>query len=148
MPCQYRLNVVTEVSKGLKRGRWRPYPGRRPPSIPTARRKWRYCVLAPVRPVQAAAVSLRTAVSCDEIVRGLQDELFPAPAFHAWLAIVSWLLPTRHCVEARRFRPGLDYTLATSEEKEARLDVVLGLTPEVRYEGQEESSRRGGRASR
>lgn len=34
-------------------------------------------------------------------------------------------------VEARRFRPGLDYTLATSEEEEARLDVVLGLTPEV-----------------
>jgi prolyl 3-hydroxylase /prolyl 3,4-dihydroxylase len=38
----------------------------------------------------------------------------------------------RHSVEARRFRPGLDYTLATSEEKEARLDVVLGLTPEVK----------------
>lgn len=35
----------------------------------------------------------------------------------------------RHWVEARRFRPGLDYTLAMSEESEARLDVVLGLTP-------------------
>lgn len=33
--------------------------------------------------------------------------------------------------EARRFRPGLDYTLATSEANEARLDVVLGLTPEL-----------------
>ena len=32
-------------------------------------------------------------------------------------------------MEARRFRPGLDYTLATSEDKEARLDVILGLVP-------------------
>ena len=32
-------------------------------------------------------------------------------------------------MEARRFRPGLDYTLATSEDKEARLDVILGLMP-------------------
>ncbi|KAF7352415.1 Nuclear protein [Mycena venus] len=89
----------------------------------------------------ARAVVPRAAASCDEIMRGLQDELFPAPAFRAWLAIVSRLLPTRHCVEARRFRPGLDYTLATSEEKEeARLDVVLGLTPEVRNGQEEEQS--------
>ncbi|KAJ7682321.1 nuclear protein, partial [Mycena polygramma] len=99
--------------------------------------KWRYCVLAAGAPAQAVAP--RAAASCDEIVRGLQDELFPAPAFRAWLAIVSRLLPTRHCVEARRFRPGLDYTLATSEEKEARLDVVLGLTPDVRREEEEEA---------
>jgi hypothetical protein len=35
----------------------------------------------------------------------------------------------RYAVEARRFRPGLDYTLAMSEDKEARLDVILGLVP-------------------
>jgi hypothetical protein len=35
----------------------------------------------------------------------------------------------KYAVEARRFRPGLNYTLATSEEKDSRLDVVLGLTP-------------------
>ncbi|KAJ7797336.1 nuclear protein [Mycena olivaceomarginata] len=92
--------------------------------------KWRYCVLAPATPAQAVAVAPRAAASCDEIVRGLQDELFPAPAFRAWLAIVSRLLPTRHCVEARR------------EEKEARLDVVLGLTPEVRHEGQEDEQQK------
>jgi hypothetical protein len=48
------------------------------------------------------------------------------------MAIVSRLLPLRYSAEARRFRPGLDYTLATSEEKEARLDVVLGLTPDMK----------------
>lgn len=41
-------------------------------------------------------------------------------------------------MEARRFRPGLDYTLATSEDKEARLDVILGLVPPEK--GQEQST--------
>ena len=62
-------------------------------------------------------------------MRSLQNELFPSPAFRAWLEILSRLLPLRYAVEARRFRPGLDYTLATSEDKEARLDVILGLVP-------------------
>jgi hypothetical protein len=47
-----------------------------------ARRKWRYCILAPVTPTQMAAVAPLAAASCDEIVRGLQDELFPVPVFH------------------------------------------------------------------
>ncbi|KAF7302065.1 Nuclear protein [Mycena indigotica] len=83
--------------------------------------KWRYCILRPHESAQA--VTPRAAAGCDEIVRGIQDELFSSVAFRAWLAAVSRLVPTRYCVEARRFRPGLDYTLATSEEKEARLDV-------------------------
>ncbi|KAJ6561521.1 nuclear protein [Mycena vulgaris] len=102
--------------------------------------KWRYCVLQPHEAAQAVAP--RAAASCDEILRSLQDELFPSAAFRAWLAIVSRLLPTRHCVEARRFRPGLDYTLATSEETEARLDAVLGLTPHVRHEEEPAQTRR------
>ena len=95
--------------------------------------KWRYCTLAPrAEGGRVAAVVPRSAdPSPDNIVRSLQDELFPSPAFRAWLAKVSSLLPLRWTAEARRFRPGLDYTLATSEENEARLDVVLGLTPEV-----------------
>ncbi|KAH9035296.1 Oxoglutarate and iron-dependent oxygenase degradation C-term-domain-containing protein [Lactarius hengduanensis] len=76
------------------------------------------------------------------------DELFPSPAFRAWLAAVSKLLILRYAVEARRFCPGLGYTLATSEEREARLDVVLSLTPtgepsEGRGEGK--NSQSGGR---
>jgi len=95
--------------------------------------KWRYCVLrAHSEGAPNEAVMPRSASSTDQIMRSLQDELFASPAFRAWLAIVSRLMPMRYAVEARRFRPGLDYTLATSEEKEARLDVVLGLTPPVR----------------
>jgi hypothetical protein len=96
--------------------------------------KWRYCTLKPVQEgAPAAAVSPRAAnVSSDEVMRSLQDELFPSSAFRAWMSIVSRLLPLSYSAEARRFRPGLDYTLATSDEKEVRLDVVLGLTPGVK----------------
>lgn len=61
----------------------------------------------------------------------LQDILFPSAAFRAWLTLVVSLFPLKYAVEARRFRPGLDYTLATSNEEESVLDVVLGLTPEA-----------------
>ncbi|KAJ8087067.1 putative component of NuA3 histone acetyltransferase complex [Marasmius tenuissimus] len=103
--------------------------------------KHRYCVLMPPSPSSVATniTPIHAHPSPSEILRVLQDELFPSDAFRAWLAAVSHLLPVGYAVEARRFRPGLDYTLATSEENEARLDVVLGLTPEVQ-ERQEESS--------
>ncbi|KAF8345556.1 nuclear protein [Amanita rubescens] len=95
--------------------------------------RWRYCVLK--RPEKGALASIVRPLarsSVNDILRSIQDELFPSPPFRSWLTLISRLMPLRCHVEARRFRPGLDYTLATSEEKEARLDVVLGLTPEVK----------------
>ncbi|KAF8076697.1 nuclear protein [Lyophyllum atratum] len=107
--------------------------------------KWRYCVLNPHEDgAPAEAVSPRAAqASSDKILRSLQDELFPSPAFRAWLAVVSRLLPLSYAAEARRFRPGLDYTLATSEETDVRLDAVLGLTPGVKEQGKAEGSSNG-----
>ncbi|KXN89466.1 PKHD-type hydroxylase ofd1 [Leucoagaricus sp. SymC.cos] len=100
--------------------------------------KWRYCTLSP-KPSNTKlveAVTPRAAQpSSDEILRSLQDELFPSDAFRAWLAIVAGLMPLGWQCRARRFRPGLDYSLATSDDKEARLDVVLGLTPEMKRNG-------------
>jgi prolyl 3-hydroxylase /prolyl 3,4-dihydroxylase len=106
--------------------------------------KWRYCTLKPPKDgVKVAAYPRAHTPSVDEIMRCLQDEFFPSPAFRAWLAIISRLLPLRYAVEARRFRPGLDYTLATSEEKEARLDVILGLMPPEK--GREPTTNSNGR---
>ena len=96
--------------------------------------KWRYNVLSPSGAREA--VEPRAAQSADGIVRSLQDELFASTAWRAWLANVSQMLPLRYAIEARRFCPGLGYTLATSEAKEARLDVVLGLTPQVEEDDQ------------
>ena len=93
--------------------------------------KWRYCTLREAANGTSSKADPRWAHSQpDEIVRALQDELFPSASFRAWLAIVTSLLPLRYSVMARRFRPGLDYTLATGETKDTRLDVGLGLTPQ------------------
>ena len=94
--------------------------------------KARYCVLSGKRPSGGPnSPSYIVADSPEWIMRRLQDDLFPSLAFRTWLASVTSLLPMRHSVEARRFRPGLDYTLATSEETETRLDVCLSLTPPI-----------------
>ena len=63
-------------------------------------------------------------------IKSILDTLFSSEAFRAWLSIVSSLTPMGFHTEARRFRPGLDYTLAAGEEKsgDARLDVWLGAT--------------------
>ncbi|KAF9226801.1 hypothetical protein BS17DRAFT_505516 [Gyrodon lividus] len=86
--------------------------------------KWRYCTLDS-QPTEMASPAER-------VLRQLQNELFPSAAFRAWLSVLTRLMPLSYSVEARRFRPGLDYTLATSEEGDSRLDVVLGLTPQVK----------------
>lgn len=59
------------------------------------------------------------------------NALFSSPAFRTFLATLTSLLATSYTTQVRRFRPGLDYTLARGEpsEGEARLDVGLGLTP-------------------
>ncbi|KIY53876.1 hypothetical protein FISHEDRAFT_63225 [Fistulina hepatica ATCC 64428] len=88
--------------------------------------KWRYCHVSS----SSSLAQMSANVSAAAIMQILQDELFASPAFRAWLSLISRLLPLRYAVQARRFRPGLDYTLATSEANEARLDVVLGLTPD------------------
>lgn len=57
-------------------------------------------------------------------------QLLPSEAFRAWISVVSSLAPVGYRVEARRFRKGLDYTLAGADESggEAQLDVCLGTT--------------------
>ena len=53
---------------------------------------------------------------------------FQSEAFRCWLAILSQLLPTGHRGQARRFRPGHDFTLATANSRgQALLDVTLCL---------------------
>lgn len=78
--------------------------------------------LDPTTPTEPAAVQLA------EIATMLQS-----PAFTAWLAAVSNLTPAAARVLARRFRPALDYTLATgthaSHPSGMALEGTLDLTP-------------------
>jgi hypothetical protein len=82
--------------------------------------KSRYCIIAD--PQTAGRTSAAGYLS------RLQDTLFSSLAFRSWLHLVCTYTPQRYSSEARRFRPGFDYTLATAEQDESRLDVVLNLT--------------------
>lgn len=57
-------------------------------------------------------------------------KLLPSEEFRAWLSVVSSLALMAYRTEARRFRRGLDYTLANGESSsgEVRLDACLGLS--------------------
>ena len=60
----------------------------------------------------------------------LVDILFPHPAFMKWIGLVTGITLTKSNIYARRFRRGVDYTLATAyEEEDPQLEVCLGITP-------------------
>ena len=75
-------------------------------------------------------LSLRSNTSSSSVISNIMTDLLPSEAFRAWLSVVSSLAPMGHRVEARRFRKGLDYSLANGEpiDGEVRLDVCLGTT--------------------
>uniref|UniRef100_A0A060SZX3 uS12 prolyl 3,4-dihydroxylase n=1 Tax=Blastobotrys adeninivorans TaxID=409370 RepID=A0A060SZX3_BLAAD len=56
-------------------------------------------------------------------------QLFQHKSFAHWLRKLSSMAPKSSFAVARRFRPGYDFTLATSSEGDARLEGTLCLTP-------------------
>jgi Rps23 Pro-64 3,4-dihydroxylase Tpa1-like proline 4-hydroxylase len=68
--------------------------------------------------------------SMDTPLDQLLEHFIPSPLFARWLSLVTGLDFTHAEHMARRFRRGLDYTLATSyDEPEPQLEVCLGITP-------------------
>ncbi|KAG0648052.1 uS12 prolyl 3 [Hyphodiscus hymeniophilus] len=64
----------------------------------------------------------------DPITELLQVFL-PSPQFRKWLQIATECEIENYDLIARRFRKGLDYSLATSHDGQPRLELGLGLTP-------------------
>lgn len=62
-------------------------------------------------------------------IKELLEDFLPSPQFRAWLAMATDCKIEGHDVLARRFRRGLDYTLATGYEGKPRLELNFGLTP-------------------
>ncbi|ANB15501.1 Tpa1p [Sugiyamaella lignohabitans] len=57
-------------------------------------------------------------------------QLFHHVSFRKWLYCISTFTPTEGSCIARRFRPGYDFTLATSHDSEEQvLEATLSLTP-------------------
>ncbi|ORY08183.1 Oxoglutarate and iron-dependent oxygenase degradation C-term-domain-containing protein [Clohesyomyces aquaticus] len=70
----------------------------------------------------------------------LVDILFPHPAFTKWISLVTGITLTKSNIYARRFRRGMDYTLATAyEEEDPQLEVCLGITPSKGWGDEEEA---------
>lgn len=63
-------------------------------------------------------------------IQELVEDLLPSIAFRKWLAKATGLQLESHDILARRFRRGMDYSLATGyEEENSRLEITLGITP-------------------
>lgn len=72
----------------------------------------------------------------------LLNVLLPSQAFRKWLGLITGVDHlTSHDLMARRFRRGLDYTLASAYEgEEPRLEFSLCLTPSPGWEKQQEDA--------
>jgi Rps23 Pro-64 3,4-dihydroxylase Tpa1-like proline 4-hydroxylase len=62
-------------------------------------------------------------------VSELLNVFLPSPQFRKWLQIATECEIENYDVLLRRFRKGLDYSLATSHNGQPRLEIGLGLTP-------------------
>lgn len=111
----------------------------------------RFCALPipnnPLSTVKRDTASSDPATDLKARLREIADLVRSEP-FRRFMAVLTSLWPLAYTMHIRRFRPGLDYTLARGEpqtaeqqdqaeeleldgarEGEARLDVGLGLTP-------------------
>ncbi|KAH7328729.1 Oxoglutarate and iron-dependent oxygenase degradation C-term-domain-containing protein [Stachybotrys elegans] len=106
---------LPEDSTGIEKGT--PWKVSKPPH------KHRYLYQQPSGPDE-----LRTSQEESPITE-LLDIFLPSRQFRHWLQVATGCTVESHDLMARRFRRGMDYTLATGHEGKARLEMNLGFTP-------------------
>ncbi|KFA78167.1 hypothetical protein S40288_01353, partial [Stachybotrys chartarum IBT 40288] len=107
--------TLPEDSAGIEKST--PWKVSKPPH------KHRYLYQQPSGPDE-----LRTSQEESPITE-LLDIFLPSRQFRQWLQVATGCTVESHDLLARRFRRGLDYTLATGHEGKARLELNLGITP-------------------
>lgn len=121
--------ALPESSAEIEKGAWRVA---RPPH------KHRYLYLQPSSSSSSDKATNGVARSSskkqekeedDSPIRELLDDFLPSPQFRRWLQMATGCTVESHDLIARRFRRGLDYTLATGHEGKPRLELNLGITP-------------------
>jgi hypothetical protein len=86
--------------------------------------------------VPAASLPPAASTPLDKLL----DYLLPSALFTRWLKYFTNLSPSRSSLVARRFRRGLDYTLATGyDDEKPQLEIMLGLTPSPGWGGDEDN---------
>ncbi|KAF2109474.1 Oxoglutarate and iron-dependent oxygenase degradation C-term-domain-containing protein [Lophiotrema nucula] len=99
--------------------------------------KHRYLYREAVQPIPTPYPEKDGMTPYDDLV----DILFPHPAFTKWITLVTGITLTKSNIYARRFRRGMDYTLATAYEGEdPQLEVCLGITPSKGWGDEEEEA--------
>jgi Rps23 Pro-64 3,4-dihydroxylase Tpa1-like proline 4-hydroxylase len=100
--------------------------------------KHRYLYRQAVQPIPTTPYpDAETITPYDELI----DILFPHPAFAKWISLVTGITLTRSNILARRFRRGMDYTLASAfEEEDPQLEVCLGITPRKGWGDEDEEA--------
>ncbi|KAF2270508.1 hypothetical protein CC78DRAFT_134388 [Lojkania enalia] len=99
--------------------------------------KRRYLYREAVQPIPTPYPDTEKMTPYDDLV----DILFPHPAFTKWISLVTGITLTKSNIFARRFRRGMDYTLATAyEEEDPQLEVCLGITPTKGWGDEEEEA--------
>ncbi|KAL2199557.1 Oxoglutarate and iron-dependent oxygenase degradation C-term-domain-containing protein [Corynascus similis CBS 632.67] len=101
--------TLPENSKEIEKGAWKVA---RPPH------KHRYLYLQPGQEKLEPSP-----------LKELLEVLLPSRQFRLWLQMATRSRIESHDVLARRFRRGMDYTLATGHDGKPRLEVNIGLTP-------------------
>lgn len=71
-------------------------------------------------------------------IKELTEVFLSSPQFRKWLALATKCDITHYDFLARRFRRGLDYSLAKSHDGEPQLEISLGLTPTPGWGANEE----------
>jgi hypothetical protein len=112
--AQEKLPTPVNSKEVERSGEWRVA---RPPH------KHRYLYLRPAGPDGLRAEREESPVT------ELLDVLLPSRQFRQWLQLATGCTVEGYDLLARRFRKGLDYTLATGHEGKPRLELNLGFTP-------------------
>ncbi|EQB54686.1 hypothetical protein CGLO_05445 [Colletotrichum gloeosporioides Cg-14] len=120
---QEKAALPEDCSKIEKKSAWRVA---RPPH------KHRFLYQQP-----AGADELRSSQEENPLTE-LLDNLLPSRQFREWLQVATGTVVESHEFLARRFRHGLDYTLATGHEGKPRLEFNLGITPSKGWGDDEE----------
>lgn len=89
--------------------------------------KWRYGYTKYDSEIEENSNSSSTkelGITLQEIMK----ELFESGAFASYISLITGLITINHRGMARRFRPGLDYTLATANQSLKILDTTLSFS--------------------
>ncbi|KAM0335989.1 hypothetical protein ACHAPQ_004606 [Fusarium lateritium] len=104
-----------------------------PDDTPTIEKKSSWCVAKPPHKARylyqqpSGPDQLRTSQEESPITE-LLDIFLPSRQFRQWLQMATKTTVESADLLARRFRRGLDYTLATGHEGKARVEINLGFT--------------------